>query len=354
MFDNGNETDVREEIAAPLLSALGYKRGTANDILRELSIKYGRNFLGRKKDNDPPLRGRADYVLSVAGAGRWVLEVKAPSSDITQDSIEQAISYARHPEVSGTYATILNGRRFVVVHNSQRSTDAPLLDLQINSLDHLVSNLKGLLSPAAIRRDCSPPAVDVGRVLTDGLRSSAQIIRGHLSYDAFEWKCSLPLPQEAREMLDEQTRKMTGFRADVIGGRIWRDDAGRIRAKLSWGAPHEAILQFAQDKNLMDAEFISLDEEISRDPNRPTVFDAIGNIHVEKGEAIFDLQRWEQYAVRNTLNMVYRGQALGYIDGNLFIGRFQTEYESIVPISSITMQIDIYALGTFQITIDPK
>jgi Type I restriction enzyme R protein N terminus (HSDR_N) len=67
-------------------------------------------------------------VLSVTGAGRWVLEIKAPKEEITQDTIEQAIAYARHPEVSVTYAAILNGRRFVVMHDSQRSTDKPLID----------------------------------------------------------------------------------------------------------------------------------------------------------------------------------------------------------------------------------
>jgi hypothetical protein len=77
VVDGANETDVREEVATPLLSALGCSRGTRNDILREYSMAYDRKFLGRKKNNDPPLRGRADYVLSVAGAGRWVLEIKA-------------------------------------------------------------------------------------------------------------------------------------------------------------------------------------------------------------------------------------------------------------------------------------
>ncbi|WP_281415637.1 hypothetical protein [Pelotalea chapellei] len=31
-IEEGNETDVREEVATPLLSALGYARGTSNDI----------------------------------------------------------------------------------------------------------------------------------------------------------------------------------------------------------------------------------------------------------------------------------------------------------------------------------
>ena len=46
---NANETDVREEIAAPLLAALGYERGTANNIAREATLIYERESLGRRK-----------------------------------------------------------------------------------------------------------------------------------------------------------------------------------------------------------------------------------------------------------------------------------------------------------------
>jgi hypothetical protein len=71
-----NEADVREEVAMPLLRALGYEMGSANDIIREKSLEYSNNFLGRKKKTDPPLRGRADYILTVLGAGAWALEMR--------------------------------------------------------------------------------------------------------------------------------------------------------------------------------------------------------------------------------------------------------------------------------------
>ena len=44
MLDDANETDVREEVVTPLLSALGYERGTRNDILRELTSLMGAPF----------------------------------------------------------------------------------------------------------------------------------------------------------------------------------------------------------------------------------------------------------------------------------------------------------------------
>ena len=154
---DANETDVREEIAAPMLAALGYERGTANNIGREATLAYERQFLGKKKGTDHPLRGRADYILTVAGAGRWVLEIKAPKEPIDIDAIEQTISYARHPEVSASYAVVLNGQRLTVHYASQKSTDNPIVDLVVSDPLALASQLEGLLSPAAIRRDCSPP-----------------------------------------------------------------------------------------------------------------------------------------------------------------------------------------------------
>src|SRR6266481_636588 len=129
-----NESDVREDVAMPLLLALGYAAGTGNDIIREKTLAYSSSFLGRKKKTDPPLRGRADYILTVLGAGSWTLEIKAENVEIDRDAIEQAITYARHPEVSGSYAAVLNGRRFVVFHNTQRSDERPLIDLPVGAI----------------------------------------------------------------------------------------------------------------------------------------------------------------------------------------------------------------------------
>jgi hypothetical protein len=65
-----NEADVREDVAAPFLHALGYERGTENDIEREKWLRYDALQLGRKKSNDLPTGGKADYTLTVSGCGR--------------------------------------------------------------------------------------------------------------------------------------------------------------------------------------------------------------------------------------------------------------------------------------------
>lgn len=330
-IEGTNETDVREEVATPLLSTLGYARGTSNDIAREPSLIYERQFLGRKKPTDPPLRGRADYVLSVMGAGRWVLEIKAPHEPIDVDAIEQAISYGRHPEVSASYAVVLNGVRLTVHHSTQRSIDPPLVDLLVSDVATLAERLRPLLSPAAIRRDCSRPKVDLARPLAPGLRSHADILRGEIFHEQFHWSANVQLPPPATAQLEELCRRLRGFRVAVTGGTVGRDDASRIRAKLTWSMPHDELVRFAIDKKLMDVEYLALSEQISTDPEQPTVFDVIGKVEVEAGEPVFNIMQWDTETAGISTSMRYTGTATGYITNFVFQGSFSATYYCDFP-----------------------
>lgn len=348
-LDTANETDIREEIATPLLAMLGYERGTNNNILREFQLSYNRNFLGTKKpEKDPPLRGKADYILAVIGAGRWALEIKAPNVEIDQDAIEQAITYARHPEVSATYAAILNGRRFVLFGNSQSSRDSPIIDIEVTSVVELEKRLRATLSPSAIRRDCSPPAVDLNLPLSDGLRSRADIIGGSLV--SLECVAETNIPGFN---LDDMKKILSGYRTAITGGHVWRDEQSRIRAKLEWAPPVAAMQQFILDKGLLEVEYVSLDNEISQDPANPTVFDVIGNVSVVEGEELYDLRQWQTVTAGISTFMTYRGQAFGYIQGNAFIGYYQAEYETTYP-AAPGLKIDMYTLGEFEVKIDNR
>lgn len=350
---NANEADVREEIVAPLLAALGYKRGTSNDIARELPLTYEHEFLGRKKKTDPPLRGRADYILTVTGAGRWVLETKAAHTPIDINAIEQAISYARHPEVSASYAVILNGVRLTVHHASQKSTDTPRIDLPVSDVVELAERLRGVLSPAAIRRDCSPPVVDLGRPLAEGLRSKATIRRGDIQHENFSWSSNVQLPAQQVMHFDEMCRRLTGFRVAVTGGTVWRDEHSRIRAKLLWAMPHDDVLKFALDKRLLDVEYVALDGDISDKRESPTVFDVVGEVRVSEGEAVFDVMQWRSESAGIDVHMQYQGQATGYISDLVFRGTFHAKYMCVYP-AVPSLQIRMATAGTFSVELDAQ
>ncbi len=348
-----NEADVREEIAAPLLALLGYKRGTCNDIARELVLAYERQFLGRKKPTDPPLRGRADYVLTVLGAGRWVLETKAPNENIDVDAIEQGISYARHPEVSASYAVILNGVRLTVHHASQASTDAPLVDPPVSDPKSLAEQLSSVLSPAAIRRDCSPPIVDLRKPLADGLRSRAEIRRGEICHEQSRWSSNIRFPAEQSSHLNEICRRLIGSRVTVIDGSVRRDEGSRIRAKLLWSLPHDEMIRFAINKKLMDAEYLALGDQISAVRETPTVFDVIGEVEVEKGESLFNLLHWDTESAGVAIKMRYSGRATGFIADFVFQGTFTANYYCDFP-ALPSLRLDMETVGTFRVEIDNR
>ncbi|HRB15145.1 MAG TPA: hypothetical protein PK224_05115 [Nitrospira sp.] len=352
-LEGAKETDVRAEIAEPLLAALGYRRGTPNDISREVSLTYARQSLGRKKPSDPPLRGRADFVLAVLGAGRWVLETKPPHEPIDVDAIEQAITYARHPDISAAYAVILNGVRLTVHHTSQTSAEKPLVDLTISDVASLAKQLAGLLSPAAVRRDCTPPIVDLGSPLAEGLRSRVSIQGGQIRHGKSTWSVNIPLPDVEVQRLDEMCRRLGGLRIAITGGTVYRDSESRIRAKLQWSMPHDELLRFVLDKKLMDIEYIALADEISTDPDAPSVFDVIGDVEVSEGETLFNIATWETTTAGASIRMRYTGSAVGFFEKNVFHGVFSAHYYSEAPLLP-GFRMAMETGGVFEVVVDEK
>lgn len=349
---SGNEADVRAEIVDPFLAALGYRRGTPADIDREFRLTYDRHFLGRKKPTDKPLVGKADYRLSVLGFGHWVLDAKAYGVDIDRDAIEQAISYAVHPEVAGHYAAVLNGKRFVMYRTTQSSHDEPLVDIEVTSGEALAELLMNLLSPAAIRRDCRPPIVDLGTPIAEGLRSSARLVGGTVQYRNWEWAANFPLPLAESQRIDELCRRMSTYRATITGGRVWRDDTSRIRAKLTWSAPEPTMVQFAIDKRLFDTEYVCLDGTMPRDPAKPAHFDAVGQVSVQQGEQLFDILAWHTQMAQLDTDMKYQGHVVGVLDGDKFRGGFQANMQATYPAAPGFMMV-WFGWGEFDVDVDP-
>lgn len=351
-WSNANETDVREELAAPFLATLGYFRGSPNDIRREHPLRYDKSYLGRKKSSDPPLRGRADYVLVVTGVSRWVLEIKAPSEDLNDDVIDQVLSYARHPEVGAAYAAFLNGKRFVLYRGTAGSDQEPIADIPVHSAEELAEKLESLLSPSAIRRDCGPPRVDLGKPLASGFHSSASVTGGFVRYKKVIWQCDFHIPQPQKAEMDEITRRLQNYRSIITGGSVWRDNSSRILSKLIWTAPSDELLKFALDKNLMDAEYVSLDEVVSSDAENPTLFDVTGGLTVSEGESLFDIVRWTSQTAEMAMSVTYSGQALGTIHDSIFSGEFISETRT-APSLFPDFQVRTYSLGDFEVALRP-
>ena len=145
---------------------------------------------------------------------------------------------------------------------------------------------------------------------------------------------------------------MGSYRAGITGGKVWRDDTSRIRAKLSWSAPEPTLVQFAIDKRLFETEYVCLDGSMSRDPAKPAHFDAVGNLRVHQGDQLFDMLAWRTQIAQVDAEVKYQGQAVGVLDGANFLGRFQAHIETCAP-AVPGLALAMFGWGEFEVAVDP-
>jgi hypothetical protein len=219
-----SEAAVREEIIAPLLRELGYRSNTEHDILYEFDVRYPHDFLGRKKPTDPPLRGRADYLCKAGRRVAWVIEAKSSTEDITPDRIEQAYTYARHPEIRAVYFCLCTDSEFRVYAVDGTPEAALISSIGPRDPQQAAAALGPILGPSTLLRRFAQQVGDTQPPIGHGLLSIAQIIRGSVTHH----RTTPPLAF------------MAGFTVSVTGGMVQRTEQGLV---AYWGgqAPFEAI-----------------------------------------------------------------------------------------------------------------
>lgn len=327
-FERLNETDIREEVIAPLLRRLGYSSGTTYDIIREQSLRYPLLSLGRKDPKkDPELRGKADYIMEVEKRLRWVVEAKAPQVEIGIDEIEQAWSYANHPEVRAIYFVLCNGRTLSVYRTAHGPQAETVLSLTYDRFDQDIQLLENLLGPAALMRDFPLIELDVGIPVALGLRSLARITNGVIRYQ----KNSLDLA-----VLSEL---QTGIR----DGAVERDESGRLIAYLKTAGPSRSLQELNERLGLSTFEMTSEDTQLSSDPARPTAFVYHNRVTLPAGERILDLSTWKEVQLQMNITCDVHAEARGTYRDRTFSGAFATrmQYQGSGPV--VTMS------GTFEV-----
>jgi hypothetical protein len=314
-FASMNETDVREIIVRPLLTRLGYEHGTEANIRTEQTFRYANAFLGRKNPSkDPPLTGRADYILEVTSYGRWVVEAKPPSEPITREAIEQAHTYAAHPEVAGLFFLLTNGREFQLFRTS--SLDAPLMSWKWEDMDEIFLALSNLVGPEAIKRKAKLFAPDPGKPLAPGVASTVEIIGGFVRYEDHE--SSHPL------LRGEQ---INGLELAITGGRVARAEDGKLYAQVKIASAAPLMMELNKFlKNDEAYEFYSTDEYFSVDPDRPTILQNFVEAQVPAG-ASMSVAGFGRFRLPFGFRLAANTQAVGYVDGDLFTGTMQISYD---------------------------
>lgn len=311
-FDQMNETDVREDIISPLIHKLGYRKGSEFDIIREQPLRYSKEFLGRKKKTDPDLRGKADYICDVKNNIRWVIEAKSPDVEIGIDDIEQAYSYAIHSEVRAIYYCLCNGRTFSFFQTMKGLIDKPILRVSYDKLSADYQKIANLVSPEALIRDYPDYKVDVGKPLVPGLRSFAKINKGSIVYEANSW--NLPT--------------MKGMTVAVTGGSVERYEEGGIVAYLETLSAFESYQKLNEKLGLGNFEVFCKDEEISLDPDKPSIFTNESSIELPAGEKILDMLTWKEIILPYTMRIASFTIANGFYSDGIFSGAFQVSFNS--------------------------
>ena len=294
----------------PLIRYLGYRSGTDNEVIREQSLRYPRAFIGRKKPKtDPVLRGKADYILEAGGSVRWVIEAKAPDVEIDIDSIEQAFTYASHPEVRAVFFVLSNGKRFAVYQTNQGPEQNPVMEFEYDEINEKLPQLNNLLGPDALLRDHPSIIPDLGKPLGPGLRSVARIANGLIRYK--------------QNSLDNPV--LSELQTGITEGAIERDDSGQMVAFLKTHGPSQSLQELNERLGLASFEMTSRDEEISTHPENPTVFSYENTLTLPEGEEVLDMNTWSKFKLPININCHVVATAEGILDNNVFSGQFSTE-----------------------------
>ena len=139
------EESVREELIAPLIRDLGYSNSGNTQINRNHGLKHPFVSIGSSRKSITII---PDYLMQVNEKPAWIFEAKSPTEEITDTKhIEQAYSYAIHPEIRVNYFALCNGRYFTLYNISRPK---PLFHFSLRAVDLYRSMLKELLSPTNV------------------------------------------------------------------------------------------------------------------------------------------------------------------------------------------------------------
>jgi len=314
-FDRMSEADVREDVLVPLIQSLGYRTGTKYDIHRELTLRYPRQSLGRKQEaRDPILRGRADYVLKVNGQLSWVLEAKSPVADIQLDEVEQAWTYACHPEVRAAYFALCNGRELFVFDSLAPPESRELLRVRYEDLGARFGEVAHILGPDAIEKLIALRSANRGVPLGPGLGSVAQVASGLVRYFA---------PHTTGVVHPH-------LQTIVMGGTVERDEEGLIVAHLDTQAPLPGMQAINERIGFKGIDLRSNRSVLPLTHDEPLEFRGRTTFTIPEGETLLLPGHAHAIILAVDLNCEWEIVGIGVLDA----GRFQGTWSGTITMNA--------------------
>ena len=138
---NFKEDSVREELILPIIKKLGYDIFGEGIIIRSKPLLHPYVAIGSKRRKVSII---PDYLFLHEHQPFWVLDAKSPSEKTTKSKhVEQAYSYAIHPEVRAEYYSLCNGRYFTL-YNIRKFN--PVLHFKLSDINKYWDILYKLLN----------------------------------------------------------------------------------------------------------------------------------------------------------------------------------------------------------------
>ena len=314
-FNTMNESDIREEIIAPLLRHLGYRSGTENTIIREQALSYPKSFLGRKKNNDPILRGRADYICIAKGRVKWVIEAKAPDSELDKEVEEQSWSYANHAEIRAVYFCLTNGKEFRIFQTNKGPEVGAIFCCKYEEIQQSLIIIENFLSPDAILRDHPEREIDHRPPLGPGLRSLVRITNGFITFSS--------------NTLNLQP--MSGLTMSVTQGSVERNENDKLEVYMETIVPFQSLQRLNEKLGLHSLRLMSESTSLSTDSTAPSTFISTTYHVLPQGESVLNLLTWCEEPFPMNIRTRAVTAASGHLVGNIFQGKFEANltYEEI-------------------------
>jgi hypothetical protein len=170
---NFKEDAVREVIIAPMLARLGYYPTGDQTVVRSKAMRQPFIYVGTRRH---PVTIIPDYTLYFQGRAVLVLDAKSPSENVTSPAnVQQAYSYAIHPEIRVNHFGLCNGRR-LVIYNVKNPN--PLLDISYEEFESRWQDLERFLKPKyLVKPELRKFAPDFGFAISRlGLTVNAELI----------------------------------------------------------------------------------------------------------------------------------------------------------------------------------
>ena len=142
---NYGEDAVREDLISPLLKALGFQPKGRQRMQRSQTLIHPFVMIGsqKRKINIIP-----DYTLWYDDQAILILDAKRPSEPIVKSvHVEQAFSYAIHPDVRTKSYALCNGREFVLYDIDRFD---PVFQIELKKLADGWTDVLKHLSPEAL------------------------------------------------------------------------------------------------------------------------------------------------------------------------------------------------------------